>query len=160
MNIQSIQDSIVSKLDQAFTDAALPFLSRRMPDTSMQYEMALKNPIAYVVYAGSSAQPSMSTDIIAQSRKIRFNIECHSRLLYDVSGDMGMYALRDVVEQVLIGFTPDNAQRLYLLQDDISQTDDKIWVHVFQFECETMLIQKEQSDPIIVPSYQETIYKE
>lgn len=160
MNIKSIQDSIVNVLAQEFSTATLPFLSRRLPDTSIQYEMGLKNPIAYVVYAGSQAQMSISSDVIAQPRKLRFNVECHSRLLYDTSGDLGMYTLRDVVEQVLIGFKPTNAQRMYLLQDDISQTEDKIWVHVLQFECETMLIQKDETFPVIVPSYKETTYKE
>ena len=157
MNILLSQQSIVEHLAADFTSACLPFLSRDLPDTSREYENGLVIPIAYVVYSGSTASGTVTSNTIAQPRKVRFSVECYGRTLYRANG---LFVLRDVVEQSLVGFKPTNCQRLYLLSDEISQTDDKIWVHVYQFECETMLVQKDESEPIIIPSFQELIPKE
>lgn len=157
MNILLSQQSIVAHLAADFTTAGLPFLSRDLPDTSKEYEEGLIIPVAYVVYSGSTATGTVTSNTIAQPRKVRFNIECHGRVLYRANG---LFVLRDVVEQSLVGFKPTNCQRLYLLSDEISQTDDKIWVHVYQFECETMLVQKDESEPIIIPLFKELIPKE
>ncbi|SHN45927.1 Gp37 family protein [Chitinophaga sp. CF418] len=159
MNIYPIQQSIVQKLQSVFSALSLPFEGRDLPDTSKDYDTAVVSPIVYVVYAGSTASPSVTANTIAQERRLRFNAEIHSRLLYRSNG---MFVARDMVEQALIGFKPANCQRLYLLQDDIAQSPDdpKLWVHAMQFECVTMLVQKDESDPIIIPSFQELIAKE
>ena len=154
MNIAVIQQSIVDKLADGFTNANAMFLSRNMPESGAQYELGLTKPIAYVHYNGSQSLPSISTNIVAQPRKMKFSVECHSRLLYDVPGSLGLHTVRNLVEQVLLGFKPTNCQRLYLLQDDAAKTEDGIWVHVYQFECETMLIQVDAPDSIVVPNFE------
>lgn len=150
MNIYPIQQSIVTKLASDLAVASSDFVAKDLPDSQNDYDVAVKKPIAYVIYAGSQAIPSMTANVIAQKRNLHFNIEFHSRKLY---GNQGLFLVRDVLEQSLIGFKPTNCQRMYLLKDDISKTDEGIWVHVFQLECETMLVQKEDSDPVIVPSF-------
>jgi hypothetical protein len=157
MNIYPTQLSIVNRLQADFVAAGTLFLSMDMPDSPSDYDNGLRNPISYVVYMGSQADPSSSTNVVAQNRKLKFQVECHARELY---GATGLFLVRDIVEQSLIGFKPTNAQRIYLIKDDISQTDEKIWLHVFQFECETMLIQKDETDPIVVPNFQEIVDEE
>lgn len=158
MNIYPIQQSIVSRLQTDFTAAGTPFSALDLPETSKGYDLALQAPIVYVVYSGSQASASTTTNTIVQPRKLTFNCEIHSRKLYNADG---LFAVRDILEQSLIGFKPLNCQRLYLVKDDITQTEDtSLWIHVFQFECETVLVQKDESDPIIVPSFQELVFNE
>lgn len=160
MNIQKIQQSIVERLDQQFTIAVLPFLSRNLPEGNAQYDLGLKNPIAYVVFVGSQADPSNSTYVVSQPRRLKFHVECHSRYLYDTDSIKGLHTLRDVIEQALIGFRPVDCQPLYLIQDDSVKTEDGIWVHVLQFECQSMLVQKDVSEPIVVPQFKEILTPE
>lgn len=157
MNIYLTQKSIVERLQLDFTEAGTSFLALDLPDSEDEFESGFVNSIAYVVYTGSQALGSVSTSVIAQPRKARFNLECHARTLY---GPTGLYAMRDVVEQSIIGFMPTNSNRLYLLKDDIKQTDEGLWVHVYELECDLMLIQKDESDLIVVPSFQELITEE
>lgn len=154
MNLYPSQESIVQHLQADFTAAETSFLAKDLPEAEVNYDAGLKNPIAYVVYVGSQADPSATTHTIAQPRKVRFNIEVHAKKLY---GTSGIFSVRDVLEQSLIGFKPTNCQKLYLLKDDISKTEEGVWVHVYQLECQTMLVQKQENDPIIVPSFTELV---
>lgn len=157
MNIYPSQQSIVQHLKDTFTSVNVPFGAEDLPDTSKGYSNGLITPIAYVVYTGGKGNPSVSTDIVVQPRKLRFNVELHGRLLYTPNG---LFVMRDLVEQALVGFEPTNCHRMYYLSDDISQTDDQIWIHVYQFECETMLIQKPEDQLVIVPSFKGLINEE
>ncbi|MBV7529032.1 Gp37 family protein [Chitinophaga sp. sic0106] len=158
MNIYPIQQSIVAHLQQSFASVGVPFLAKDLPEKEADFDRGVSVPNVYVIYSGSQADKSSSTNTIAQNRRLQFNVEVNARKLY---GTTGLFVVRDIVEQALIGFLPTNCQRLYLIRDDISQTDDRdIWIHVFQMECVTMLIQKEENEVIIVPSFQEIIAKE
>lgn len=151
MNLYNSQKSIVDKLQEQFTSLGLPFTSEDLPEAENKLT-AVENPIVYVFYAGSSASPSRSSSVIAQDRKVSFHCSINARNLY---GDTGMHAVRDIVEQVLVGFKPRNCQRLSLISDDIGRAENKIWVHTLQFECQTMLVQKDETDPIVVPTFED-----
>jgi len=156
MNIYTSQQSIIQHLQGSFSAAGTPFLCKHLPETNKEYELALTVPIAYVIYSGSTAGKTVSTSPIAQPRKLLFVVECHARKLYS---DAGLFVLCDVIEQCLVGFSPANCQRLSMLKDETSQGEDgAFWIRVLQFECETMLVQKEENEAIIIPSFQELIH--
>jgi hypothetical protein len=157
MNLYPSQESIVTKLAADLATADSEFLAKDLPDSQADYDVAVKKPIAYVIYAGSQALPSVAANVISQPRKLKFNVEFHSKKLY---GQIGLFLVRDILEQSLVGFKPTNCGRLSLLKDDISKTEEGIWVHVYQFECETMLVQKSDSDPVIVPVFVELTTEE
>lgn len=157
MNINSSQESIVSKLQSVFDSLGVRWKVFKLPEAQNQYQIGVPNEVVYVIYHGSTASPSISTNTIAQPRKISFSVDIYSRSLYDQNG---LSNIRDIVEQALIGFKPTNCQRLYLIKDEFTITDDKIWAHVIQFECETLVVQKEENEAIIVPSFQELVIPE
>jgi hypothetical protein len=148
MNVYNIQHSITEQLTAGFTSVSSPVLAFDLPDNPNDFQKAVTTPIAYVVYTGSKADSSNSTRVVTQRRKLSFTVEVHARSLYAANG---LHTTRDLVEQILIGWAPLNCQRLYLIKDDIDKTDDGIWVHMLQFECETMLVQVADDDPIVVP---------
>lgn len=153
MNIEIIQQSIVDKLSNDFTASSLTFGAFNLPDTQSGYDDAMKtvpnSAAAFVVYSGSVADPMVTTNPVAQKRRLNFTVECHSRKLYGLTG---MYVLRDWIEKILLGFRPTNADRLYLIKDEITKTEDGVWVHAFQFECVAMLVQTDITDPVIAGS--------
>lgn len=150
MNIYPIQQSIAAQLQSVFDANNLPFVAMDLPDAPSDVKKAIINPIVYVIYTGSDADTSITTNPIAQVRHLRFNIEIQARSLYNANG---LFVARDIVEQSLIGFIPTNAQRISLKKDSINLTEDNIWSHVFEIGCDTMLIQKDESEFIIAPSF-------
>jgi len=147
MDLRAQQAAIKDQLNVAF--AGTVFTAQELPEVDADYQRAVPNPIAYVVYTGSSTIGHLSTDPVVQERKLKFNIECYGRLLY---GPNGIFALRAIIETALIGFAPPNSKRLYLVSDEISRGEDSIWSHVYAFECITTIVQANLEDPIIVPS--------
>ncbi len=144
MNLYTTQQSIVTKLTAFFAET--PFTAFDLPDAPSDFQKAVQNPIVYVAYTGSKADPSVSTNVIVQPRKAAFSIEIHARSLYKANG---MFITRHAVELALIGFAPTNCHRMYLLKDEINQTTDGIWIHSFQFECETMLVQADETEVLV-----------
>ncbi|MCM5528963.1 Gp37 family protein [Parasegetibacter sp. NRK P23] len=158
MNLYPSQQSIVQKLQSDFTGAGTSFVARDLPDSPGEVLRGVANPVVYVAYTGSISEPPLTTNTIAQRRKVTFAVECIARTLY---GENGMNAVRDIVEQSIVGFKPSNCQRLYLKKDNVTQSENgEAWVHVYEFECDTILVQKEESDPIIVPSFKELVHPE
>ena len=149
MNIEIIEASIVTQLQGTYTANALSFSAVALPEVESEYRRAIQNPISFVVYIGSTSPGVRNTNASTQDRKLQFSVECLSRIL---RGDNGLYRMRDFVERSLMGFRPTNCDRLYLVKDDVTRGEDGIWAHVFQFECLTMLVQDDLSDPVVVPS--------
>src|SRR5579871_5165669 len=154
MNIEPIQNSIVDQLQGQFTASSLTFKALNLPDNEADYRRAVGNGIVFIAYSGSTTEGVNNTDPVTQYRKLQFHAECFSRTLY---GDTGLFAMRDVVEKTLIGFKPLNAERLYLVKDDITRGEDTIWGHIFQFECMTMLVQDSLSETILGNQYKNLI---
>lgn len=154
MNIYEIQKNIVQQLQHEFDKLQLPYRAMDLPDAPANYNRALVNPVVYVVYTGSTADPSIAMPPVAQIRRLNFDLEIHARSLY---ADNGMFAARDVVEQAIIGFMPDNAHQIYLKSDEVSQIEDTLWVHVLKVECTARLVQRDFSEPIVVPELKEII---
>lgn len=154
MNILPIQNDMVNVLQMAFEASFLPFKAFNLPDVPSDVQKAVAAPIVFVAYMGSTADPSMDSRVIMQNRKLKFNVEIQSRRL---NGDGGLFAARDVVEQIIIGYSPLYCSKLYLVKDDISQSDDGVWVHIYNLETTVVLVQKDETDPIIVPSFQNIV---
>lgn len=154
MNIYQVQQDIVAQIQSAFTSAGTQFLAKDVPESPNDYIRALQFAIAYVIYTGSVADPSISTRPVFQKRRLGFNVEIQGKSLYSPNG---IYVARDIVEQAIIGFAPVNCHQIYLKSDEISQLEETIWVHVLKIECETNLVQKDDSDPIVVPQFKELI---
>jgi hypothetical protein len=171
MNIYATQDDIVTKVQSTFTAMSLPFTCVHIPDTAEGFAVlsawAYKGtnvnisdtdedysetdtyPIVYVVNTRNFAAAPEDTETIVQKRKLQFILELHGNTLY---GDNGLYVLRDWIEKIVTGFAPSNCDKLYLIKDELLQTKNKLWIHLFVFECTTLLVQEDESDPIIVPS--------
>jgi hypothetical protein len=157
MNIIDIQASIVAKLTEVFTELDAPFVAKDFPETDDDYDIAVKKTTAYVVYTGSQAQSSISTNVIAQPRNLQFTVEVHSKTLYKVTG---LHVASDLVEQILIGFKPLNSERLYMVKDELTKTDQGIWVRLLHLQCESRLIQVDEPRKIIIPSFKELVIED
>lgn len=148
MDIGSVQTAITTQLSGAF--AGTTFAAQELPDNDAAFQRAVPNPIAYVLYTGSEPIGFLSTDPVVQCRRLKFNVECYSRLIYGVNG---LDAVRQLLESALVGFRPPNCDRVYLVKDELNRGEDLIWCHVYNLACETVLVQNNFSEPIVVQTF-------
>ncbi len=146
MNILPIQNDMVNKLQADFIAAALPFKAFDLPDVPNDIQKAVAAPIVFIAYIGSAADPGADTRAVVQTRKLKFNVEVQSRKL---NGVTGLFVARDVVEQSLIGYAPVNCSKLILVKDDITQSDDNVWVHIYNLETSALLVQKAETTKLL-----------
>jgi len=142
MDTRPIQTAITEQLNGAFNGTT--FSAQELPEAEADYQRAVPNALAYVLFTGSETIGIASTDPVIQQRRLKFNVECYSKLLY---GPAGLFALRQLLESALVGYLPPNCERLYLTKDDLSRGEDLIWLHVYNFECLTMLVQDNYTEP-------------
>jgi hypothetical protein len=150
MNIEVVQESIVTQLQAAFTASSLTFTAQRLPESDMEYKKAVQAPICFVAYTGSTSPGVRNTNPTSQDRKLQFSVQCIGRILY---GSTGLYVARDYVEKALIGFKPASSDRLYLVKDQLTRGDDTLWIHEFDLECMTLLVQDNLTDPVVVANF-------
>lgn len=150
MNIQTVQDSIVTQLQAVFTASSLSFTAQRLPESDAEYTKAVAAPICFVAYTGSTSPGVRNTNPTSQDRKLQFSVQCIGRILY---GGTGLYVARHYVEMALIGFKPTNADRMYLVKDELTRGQDTLWIHEFQLECMTLLLQNDLTDPVVVQNF-------
>ena len=148
MNFEPSQDSIVAQLNGRFQESGRPFSAQKIPDAENDYRKAATGVMAYVVNTDSNSPGVRNTNASTQDRFARFAVECFSRKLY---GDDGLFAARHLVEKALVGFKPTSCDRLYFVRDAMDKGTDGIWIYLINFECKTMIVQDDLSDPVIVP---------
>lgn len=150
MNLLPTQQSIVAQLQSTFTNMGLPFTAMDYPEADRDVLKALDTPLIFVGYRGSASDQVLSTNPVYQQRTLRFFVAVYARKFY---GPNGLFVARDIVEQAIIGFEPTNAQRLYLKKDDLTDTEDNIWAHMYELECVTALVQQELTENEIAASF-------
>jgi hypothetical protein len=151
MNIEVIQDSIVAQIQASFTAGSLAFTAQRLPESDAEYKKAVQSPICFVAYTGSTSPGVKNTNPTSQDRKLQFSIQVIGLLLYNANG---LHNAGDYVEKSIIGFRPTNCDRIYLVKDESTRGEDKLWTREFQVEAMTVLVQDSLSEPIVVPSLQ------
>lgn len=142
MNLESVQDSIVSQLNAVFSHAdhsALRCKAEKLPENDDEYKRAIKKNIAFVSITGSTSLNKNSTQPTIQERTLQVGIIIHCRSLY---GPDGLFSVQDGLEKALIGFRPLHCERLYHVKDERDrELETNTWMQVFQFECTTKLVQ-------------------
>lgn len=155
MNLKPSIDSIIAKI-QAEAAEASPVLDCdvvEVPDAPSGFKEGQAKPVIYVIFLGSTALPKHTANVVSQKRLLKINIEVHTRSL------QLMHLCRHIVELAVVGFRPEKCQEMTLVKDDFTQAEDNSkWIHVYEFQCESLLIQKQHSDAVLVPQLQEVKY--
>jgi hypothetical protein len=150
MNFDPVEDSIVDQLQSKFAESGLPFEARKLPDAEADYKRAVNGIVAYVFYTGSGSPGVKNTNPVTQDRKAQFSVEIFGRKR---KGGDGVSAASHLMELALIGFKPISCDRLYLVRDDYNKDGEGFWIHIYQLECVTRLVQDSLTETVLVPSF-------
>src|SRR5580698_6104619 len=114
MDIDPIEAAIATQLNASFTGTT--FKGLQAPDSDADFQRAVPNPIAYVLYTGSYTDGLESSSVVVKPRRLKFNVECYSMKR---KGATVLTSLRTLLESALIGFTPPNCDPMYLVKDEL-----------------------------------------
>ena len=145
MNLEGVVNDVTTKLaNYLAANSSLKCKAEKLPETDKEYERAISENIIFVAVMGGNGDATRSTGPVIQKRKLNVAVVLHSSALY---GDAGLHKIMDAVEKVLIGYKPDNCDRLIYIKDDRDKiAEHGVWLQNYNFETACMLIQDDASN--------------
>ena len=134
MNIREIENSIISKLKQNFSEV----LVEGFPDKPSEFILLHPVGALLVHYQGSNYSQSNAISFISQENKKEFSITVVTR---NLRGNKGAYEFIDKVKSVLTGFEPDSCSKLMPSKDFFISENGGIWHYGINFTLTTTNIQ-------------------
>jgi hypothetical protein len=151
MNTYTTQSSIVARLAVVFATLLVRWEAKDLPEFKPEADLPVPNEKVFVGYVGGAGANQLSSSVTIQEKKISFKVEIHSTRQY---GPNGIYAIQDVVEQALLGYKPTNGKQLTYSRDDLLVDVDRgIWILAIVFDTTLVMVPKDSSEPIVVPSF-------
>lgn len=135
MNYSEFELDIVGRLSalQAAGVNVVP-----LPETESAYDAPYNRPRVTVAYTESSFDPVISTAQVTQEEKVRCAVIVESRKL---RGSLGVHAVAQEIQRLLVGFRPQNCSRLYPVGNKFHQKDKDVWSYSMTFECRNRVVE-------------------
>lgn len=135
MNIREIENSIIEKLQQNFSN----FQVAGFPEKPSEY--ILLHPIGAILvhYRGSNYSGSKSIDIINQDKKMEFGVTVVTR---NLRANEGAYETLDKIKTVLCGYKIIGCSKLTPTKENFISEANGIWQYELLFTLTTPSIEE------------------
>lgn len=167
MNYELLEQQIVEKLA---VDAPDGVETVAFPESNGDFAKPFEGAHISVLYKGSrfgdggnSQNFARSTAQTVQSETVRFDLIIRSRFLRGV--DHSCLRLLKTVRTSLVGFMPDNCDRVYMTGSEMVFPSDEqpadIFTYICSFEAHTLAVEAfdEQQD-VLAPTLQSAVFEE
>ena len=134
MNIREIENSIISKLKENFSE----LLVEGFPDKPSEFILIHPIGALLVHYQGGNYSQTQSLGFISQESKKEFAITVITR---NLRSNNGAYEYIDKVKSVLSGYQIDECTKLYPTKDYFISENSAIWQYGINFSLTTQNIQ-------------------
>jgi hypothetical protein len=140
MNYESLQTDIAARLAQINTNPSAPIADvQALPEAESNYKRAAHDrPLITIFYTGSeygkgnSDYNSISIDMVNQEETIGFQVNIEGKKLY---GSTGVYAILNVVQSLLLGFSPDDCEKIHFKRSMLQRDEKDNTLFIFVLEC-------------------------
>jgi|ERR1044072_1236927 hypothetical protein len=127
---------------------------RKLPEDQKELETDGSRPFKKgritIGYKGSKWKEPRSTAQIIQEEKLIFEIAIQSRQL---RGNRGVYLLKKLIKEALVGFQPDHCDRITADESGMTGTatqTDGVWTYSALFCCTTESVENFEEDLSII----------
>lgn len=129
-----ILDSVLAHLQ-----AALPHYAIQLfPDNPAQYRFVHPLGAVLIGYQGSEFKELRDVDLIAQERRISLHFTVFGRGL---NSDGAALDLLDALRLAIVGFRPENCERIHLLGERFLDETAGAWQYELRAQTETMQVE-------------------
>jgi hypothetical protein len=138
MNYDVVEAEIVTRLNAIKTSNSLTFIANRLPEVQSGYDKPTTAARIYVAYKESKFDGIRTTDPVVQDETPHFEVVVQARKL---RGAGAMYHTLGWIRRALLGYKPQNCNRLYLVDASIVNNEDDMFTHSMVFACKTTIVQ-------------------
>jgi hypothetical protein len=144
MNYEQAEADIVTRLSPL---AGLNIEAIPLPENQEQFKRPFEKGKITVAYKGSKWEKPRSTSQITQEETLHFEIVMQSRTL---RGSTGLYNIKQIVTQGLVGFQPTGCDRMYAVESGMTGVadtlQDGVWTYSAVFACTTLSVEDFEED--------------
>lgn len=148
MNYEQAEEDIYQRL-QPFTGANIEVV--KLPEAQADFKRPFEKAKFTVGYKGSKWKDPQSTGHISQVEELLFEIALQSRTL---RGPRGLYTLKSLVTQALVGFAPTDCDKIYAKESGMTGVADTqvdgVWTYVAIFACTTLSVEDFEEDLSVI----------
>jgi hypothetical protein len=138
MNYEQAEIDIKNKLNVLELAGVLVDI---MPESQKAYIKPQEKARIWVCYSGDDYQnPTGNGGAIVQKGTVNFEVVLQARKL---RGTHGIYQLLDLIQQILLGFSPTDCGKLFLNKKELLKLDENIWEYHILFSCNTVAVEGE-----------------
>jgi hypothetical protein len=150
MNYEQAETDIYTRL-LPFQGANIEVV--KLPETQEDFKRPFAKAKFTVGYKGSKWKDPQSTGHISQVEELLFEIAIQSRTL---RGAKGLYSLKKLLTQALVGFTPTDCDKIYAKESGmtgVSETlNDGVWTYCVIVACTTLSVEDFEEDLSVILS--------
>lgn len=147
MNYEQAEDDIYNRL--------LPFEGAdievaKLPESQADFKRPYVKAKFTIGYKGSKWKDPRSTSHISQEEEVIFEIAIQSRTL---RGAKGVYTLKRLLTQALVGFQPTDCDRMYAKESGMTgdaTLADGVWSYSALFACTTLSVEDFEEDLTVI----------
>jgi len=144
MTILEIEQAIINRLKEKIQGIEID----SFPEKPDEYNLLHPKGALLVRYVGSNYAEPFATDVIAQDRKVNFEVNVVMRHL---TSHEGIYAYLDAVRIALTGFKPPHCSKMYPVREEFITEKAGIWHYAITFSMNTRTIEiAEEKQPILL----------
>jgi hypothetical protein len=119
----------------------------KLPESEADFKRPYTKAKFTVCYKGSKWKDPRSTSHITQEEELLFEIAIQSRTL---RGNRGIYTLKRLLTQALVGFQPTDCERMYAKESGMTGVEttltDGVYTYSAVFACTTLSVEDFEED--------------
>jgi hypothetical protein len=158
MDIEALEDDLVLKLSMSISPEEIDVMP--LPEGQKDYKRAAERPLITVGFQESNFKPELSNGPVIQEEELTIYFTLQAKVK---RSPLGIYAMRNMVLEALIGWTPANCTVPFQVKYfGPPKYDDALTDGVWQYELHmctmTMLVQKNMEEESILTTYTSPIF--
>lgn len=133
MDFGAIEDQIVAYLQSKITDPNVTI--KAIPEVEEQINPKYGERQIIVAFSNEDANDAQTLSPVVQDVMVVFTMIVQGKLL---RGDTGVYKLAELVKQYMIGFTPDDCQKMTYGGHKFFKNEKGIFEYTVDFKTESV----------------------
>ncbi len=148
MDYEQAEDDIVTRL-MPFINAGIDIA--KLPEAQADFKRPFDKAKITIGYKGSKWDKPTSTGHISQDEDVMFEFSIQSRTL---RGDRGIYIVKALIIQALVGFAPTDCDKMYCKESGMTGAkevfEDGVWTYTLIMCCRNVSVEDFEEDLSVI----------
>jgi Gp37 protein len=148
MDYQAAEQDIIDRI-APFKTAAIDI--QILPENQVDFKRPFEKAKITVAYKGSKWKDPASTGHMSQDEEVMFEFSIQSRTL---RGDRGIYKVKALLIQALVGFAPTDCDKMYCKESGMTQAhttfEGGVWTYTLIMCCRNVSVEDFEEDLSVI----------